>query len=64
MILTDIVVNPPAGHYVQLMSKSGLAVLFELEVKAGVIDPDFMGNVGVVLKNNSDKPFERLSVSK
>ena len=42
------------------MSKSGLAVLYELEVKAGVIDPDYMGNIGVVLKNNSEKVFERV----
>ena len=42
----------------QLMSKSGLTVLYELEVKAGVVDPDFTGNVGVVLKNNSDKLVE------
>ena len=34
---------------------------YELEVKAGVIDPDFTGNVGVVLKNNSDQPIERLA---
>ena len=43
------------------MSKSGLTVLYELEVKAGVIDPDFTGNVGVVLKNNSDQLIERLA---
>ena len=30
------------------------------EVKAGVIDPDFTSNIGVVLKNNSDQPIERL----
>ena len=41
------------------MSKSGLAVLYELEVKAGVIDPDYTGNIGVVLKNNSQGLFER-----
>ena len=40
------------------MSKSGLTLLYELEVKAGVIDPDFTGNIGVVLKNNSDQPIE------
>ena len=43
------------------MSKSGLTVLYELEVKAGVIDPDFTGNIGVVLKNNSDQPIKRLT---
>ena len=46
------------------MSKSGLTVLYKLEVKAGVIDPDFTGNIGVVLKNNSDQPIECLAVNK
>ena len=42
------------------MSKSGLTILYELEVKARVIDPDFTGNIGVVLKNNSDQPIAQL----
>ena len=25
-----------------------------------MIDPDYTGNIGVVLKNNSDQPIERL----
>ena len=59
-VFTDIAVSPPEGYYVQLMSKLGLAILYELEVKAGVIDPDFTGNVGVFLKNNSNKPVEHV----
>ena len=43
------------------MSKSGLTVLYELEVKAGVIDLDYTGNIGVVLKNNSKDPVERIT---
>ena len=35
-------------------------MLYELEVKAGVIDPDYTGNVGVVLKSNSESLFERV----
>ena len=58
IIFTDLAVSAPKGYYVQLMSKSGLTVSYELEVKAGVIDPDFMGNLGVVLKNNSNKYFK------
>ena len=60
-VFFDLAIVPPEGYYVQLMSKSGLTVLYELEVKAGVIDPDFTGNIGVVLKNNSDQPIERLA---
>ena len=60
-VFIDLAITPPEGYYAQLMSKSGLTVLYELEVKAGVIDPDFTGNIGVVLKNNSDWPIERLA---
>ena len=60
-VLIDLIIVPPEGYYTQLMSKSGLMVLYELEVKAGVINPDFTGNIGVVLKNNSDQPIERLA---
>ena len=60
-VFIDLAITPPEGYYAQLMSKSGLTVLYELEVKAGVIDPDFTGNIGVVLKNNSDQLIERVA---
>ena len=60
-VFIDLAIVPPEGYYAQLMSKSGLTILYELEVKAGVIDPDFTGNIGVVLKNNSDQPIECLA---
>ena len=59
-VFINLAVTPPEGYYTQLMSKSGLMVLYVLKVKAGVIDPDFTGNIGVVLKNNSDQPIERV----
>ena len=59
-IFIDLALTPPEGYYAQLTSKSGLMVLYELEVKAGVIDPDYTGNIGVVLKNNSRKPIEQV----
>ena len=60
-VFIDLAVAPPEGYYAQLMSKSGFTVLYELEVKAVVIDPDFTGNIGVILRNNSDQPIERLA---
>ena len=60
-VFTNLAIAPPEGYYTQLMSKSGLTVLYQLEMKAGVIDPDFTGNIGVVLKNNSDQPIECLA---
>ena len=59
-IFIDLTITPPEGYYAQLMSKSGLTVLYELEVKAGVIDQDYTGNIGAVLKNNSRKSVERV----
>ena len=59
-VFIDLTIMPSEGYYAQLMSKSGLTVLYKLEVKAGVIDPDFTGNIGLVLKNNSDQPIERV----
>ena len=59
-IFTDLAVSPPEGYYTQLMSKSGLTVVYELEVKAGVIDPDFMGNIGLVLKI-TNRPIEHIA---
>ena len=61
IIFTDLAVSVPEGHYAQLMSKSGLTVSYKLEVKAGVIGPDFTGNIGVVLKNNSNQSIKRAS---
>ena len=59
-VFVDLAVMPPEGYYAQLMSKSGFTVLYKLEVRAGVIDPDFTGNIGMVLKNNSDQPIDRV----
>ena len=60
-IFIDLSIAPPEGYYAQLMSKSGLTVLYELEVKARVIDPNFTGNIGVILKNNSDQSIRRVA---
>ena len=58
LIFTDLALTPPGGYYAQLMSKSGLMVTYKLEVKAGLIDPDYVGNIGVILKNHSNKVIE------
>ena len=59
-VFIDIAVQIPDGYYGQIAPKSGLVTLHKIDVRAGVIDPDYTGNIGVVLKNNSDRPFERL----
>lgn len=51
-IATGIAVGIPAGYYGRIAPRSGLAVKFGIDVGAGVIDPDYTGEVRVVLFNH------------
>ena len=53
LIPTQIKIKIPLGHYGRLASKSGLAILRHLHVGAGVIDPDYTGEVKVLLINTT-----------
>ena len=55
LIHTDLVLVPTQRHYIRIASKSGLALKYGLIVEGGVVDPDYRGNVGVLLRNNSDE---------
>ena len=50
-ILTQIKIRVPLGHYGRLASKSGLAMKHQIHVGAGVIDPDYTGEVKILLFN-------------
>ena len=54
LIPTDLILVPTQGYYVRITSKSGLAFKYGLSVEGGVVDPDYRGNVGVLLRNNSN----------
>jgi dUTP pyrophosphatase len=54
----DITFIPPVGTYGQILSRSGLAAKYCVDVKAGTIDKDYTGNVQVLLENNGEKPFQ------
>ena len=54
LVPTDLILVPTQGYYICIASKSGLAFKYGLTVEGGVIDPDYQGNVGVLLRNNSD----------
>ena len=51
LIPTQIKLQIPLGHYGRLASKSGLAILHQLHVEAGVIDPDYTGEIMILLIN-------------
>ena len=60
LVYTDIAIKVPLGHYGRIAPKSGITLKHHVTVLAGVIDPDYTGNVGVVLHNlSSDTKFTR-----
>jgi dUTP pyrophosphatase len=56
-INTGIKIKPPPGYYCQILSRSGLASKHSLSVEAGVIDPDYTGDISVILANNSGQDY-------
>ena len=58
IIHTDISVILPEGTYGRVAPRSGLASKYFIHVGAGVIDFDYRGNIGIVIFNHLDKPFQ------
>jgi dUTP pyrophosphatase len=58
LVETGIAIVLPDGVYGRVAPRSGLAVKHCITVGAGVIDPDYTGEVKVVLFNHGDKDFE------
>ena len=57
VIPTGLAFELPPGVYGRVAPRSGLAVKSGIQVGAGVIDPDYVGEVKVVLFNHGDAPF-------
>lgn len=57
VVATGISVQLPPGVYGRVAPRSGLAVKNGLHVGAGVIDPDYTGEIKVVLFNHDENPF-------
>ena len=57
LIPTKIKLRIPPGHYGRLASKSGLAILHHLHVGKGVIDPDYTGEIKVLLTNTAPRAY-------
>jgi dUTP pyrophosphatase len=51
VVSTGITVQLPPGTYGRIAPRSGLAVKHGLDTLAGVVDPDYTGEVKVVLQN-------------
>lgn len=57
LIKLNISIELPVGTFGHILPRSGLALKNGIHVGAGVIDSDYRGNVGVLLFNLSDQPF-------
>ena len=57
VVSTGISISLPSGCYGRIAPRSGLAVKHGLDTLAGVIDPDYTGEVKVVLQNLDPQPF-------
>ena len=57
VIFLDYALGIPEGDYRRIASKSSLALDYSIDVKAGVVNRGYGGNIGVILKNDSEVPF-------
>jgi len=58
LIPTGLKMQFPSNVYGRIAPRSGLAFKNGIDVMAGVIDPDYTGEIKVLLYNNSNEPFE------
>jgi dUTP pyrophosphatase len=59
LIPTGLKFEIPAGYEVQIRPRSGLALKHQVTVlnTPGTIDPDYRGEIGVILINHGDQEF-------
>lgn len=57
LVPTDIALCVPKGTYGRIAPRSGLAYKHGIDTLAGVIDGDYLGNVGVILYNTTKEDF-------
>ena len=58
IVCTGIAVTIPMGVYGRIAPRSGLAVKHGVQTGAGVIDPDYTGELKVILFNHGSEKFE------
>ena len=57
IVNTGVSIEMPAGVYARIVPRSGLAVKNKIAVGGGVIDPDYDGEVKVILFNHENEDF-------
>jgi dUTP pyrophosphatase len=56
-VSTGLAMRPPQGTYCQILPRSDLLKHYGVEPKAGVIDPDYTGDITILMSNNTDEPY-------
>ena len=59
VIFLDYALGIPEGGCGRIASKSSLALDYSIDVKAGVVNRGYQGNIGVILKYDSEVPFQQ-----
>jgi dUTP pyrophosphatase len=54
----SFIVKLPSKYYLRIASRSGLALHHHIHVGAGVIDPDYQGEVFILLYNLGNAPYK------
>ena len=57
LIKTGVAMAIPPGYYGRVAPRSGLAYKNGIDVMAGVIDSDYRGEIGAIIINLGDAPF-------
>ena len=58
LIPTRLAMTPPKDCYIRIAPRSGLALKKYIQVGAGVVDPDYTGEIKVILFNQGKNDFE------
>lgn len=57
-IKTDLSIDLPSGTYGHIAPRSGLASNFFIGIGGGVVDPEYRGNIQIIVFNHEKKPFQ------
>ena len=63
IVLNDIAIKFPKGTYMRVASGSSLAE-HVIDYRGEAIDPDYRGNIKVIMRNDTDVPYQLKKESK
>ena len=58
VVNTGIALEIDPGYFVQIEERSGVSINTPLSKKAGIIDPDYRGEIKIVMQNMSNFPYD------